>query len=255
MKRMTAVALLVGLVSAHGRADAPPPLPSADDINKDVKSYFEAARRMNARLGDKDTAKLLADAEAKANKAALGFGKLDGEIKTQRAKVKELEELAKKPPERKDARDDADHAKRLREWATKIAELPKLKSGLEKADERLAEAQRLLLSAQKEAEDAANNDKAAKDIPKDFDALAKKLEKLEVEKTLQSLQIKGLDAQQQIGVLVARLDRAILGNYVQAKLEGLLASEEFCKAQASCGKPEQRQDLKGLFNGKPTHGK
>ncbi len=143
--------------------------------------------------------------------------------------------------------------------AAERASLADLKKDLEEGEDsltkKLARVQAKLEAASKDYDLALTAKNSVPDIAK-VEEIEKALGTMALRDDFDKLDLKSLKAELKIAALVAKLDGAILGTYVQEKMEGLLGSGEFCAATKACtpeGKPGPAPSLKGLFD-KKTHG-
>lgn len=254
------IALVATLVSGVAFAGMPVPktAPTAEQVAKEVAAVYESLRRRNAKLGDdKAVADELVRTQAAATASRKKLSELLDAIEKDEAQVARLEEEAKTRPKRKDGEKDEEWDARLDAWSANVKKLEPLKKALELAKTKsLSDAQNHLNEANKLLEAAKEKDQTAKGIGKELEGVEAELKDLKLQNTVASLKIDTLDAEQKIDVLVARLDKAMLGAYLQDKLERLLGSSEFCEAAKKCGESGFKpKGLDSMFDGKRTHGK
>jgi uncharacterized phage infection (PIP) family protein YhgE len=143
-----------------------------------------------------------------------------------------------------------------RKYDQGLAELTRLRGSADadlrkvnEAQTKLDEANAAMVEAQRKSDESAK-------IDADLPALKAQLDTLKITDLVEDLKLDGLDMQQRLGAIVAKLDNALLGRYMQEKLERLVGSKEFCEAAAACGQTPggTPKKLDSMFDGK-THAK
>ncbi len=252
--------LLLAIQASYGAnpAPAPKPLETVREVTTRVQAVYDALRRVNAGIDKKTTAGLTEDL-AKASKLATDANTaataLSTEVGNLDAEVDKLTELAKERPKRTVNDNDDTFAAKMLAYEDAKEQLPKVKADLEKKATEFTAARKVKVDADKLVATLTAQKAASGEI--DGDNIQQSLERMQLQNTMQSLGLSLETAEHRMDVVAAHLDNAILGNYLQDKMEQLLTRPEFCKAARECTPDagNKRQNLDSMFDGKRTHSK